>query len=443
MSVTTPIAPSLFATLLANRNDEAAAHATLQEAQARADALEPWLRAFTHRPDAYSVRDAVTGVLAGLPIGVKDLADTHDMPTTYGSPIYAGHRPAHDASIVSMIRALGGIVFGKTASTEFAWRGPAATVNPWNRAHTPGGSSSGSAAAVAAGIVPLAVGTQTVGSVIRPAAYCGVVGYKPSYRAVPTEGVHPLAASLDHVGFFGRCVEDVAIAHALFVARVPQAVESDATWRAHFPRDTSRLTLGVVRTPFWDELIAPHQRDNFEASLNALREGGVHLVELEYGADLREMREATLTILAVEAYRSIGAAVERAPDLVSEHMHELVTQGQAMSLERYQQALLLQARLRAQSAALMEGCDALVSIPASGEAPAGHADTGDARFCAPWSLTGAPAVSLPSGWSESGLPLGLQLVGAFGGASADLTLLRIAARVEAMLDFPSRTLPSV
>lgn len=441
MTVNASIAPSLFATLLANRNDEASARATLQEAQARADALEPWLRAFTHRPDVYSVRDAVKGVLAGMPIGVKDLADTGDMPTTYGSPIYAGHRPAHDAGIVSMIRALGGIVFGKTATTEFAWRGPAATVNPWNRAHTPGGSSSGSAAAVAAGIVPLAVGTQTVGSVIRPAAYCGVVGYKPSYRAVPTEGVHPLAASLDHVGFFARSVEDVAIAHALFVARAPQAVASEAKWRDYFPRDTSPLTLGVVRTPFWDELIAPHQRDNFDASLDALRAGGIRLVELDYGADLREMREATLTILAAEAYRSIGAVAGRKPNLISEHMRELVAQGQAMPLERYQQALLLQARLRAQSAALMQGCDALVSIPASGEAPAGYTDTGDARFCAPWSLTGAPAVTVPSGWSESGLPLGLQIVGAYEGASADMKLLRIASRIEAMLNFESRTLP--
>jgi Asp-tRNA(Asn)/Glu-tRNA(Gln) amidotransferase A subunit family amidase len=433
---------SLLATLLANRSDEAAARANLQDAQTRADALEPWLRAFTHRPDVYSLRDAVHRPLAGVPIGVKDLADTCDMPTTYGSPVYAGHRPVRDASIVSMIRALGGVIFGKTATTEFAWRGPAATVNPWNRAHTPGGSSSGSAAAVAAGIVPLAIGTQTVGSVIRPAAYCGVVGYKPSYRTVPNEGVHPLAASLDHVGFFARSVEDVALAHALFVARVPQAVASEAAWRDHFPRDTSSLTLGVVRTPFWDDLIAPHQRENFNASLDALREGGACVVDIDYGADLREMREATLTILAVEAYRAIGDVAERAPALMTEHMRTLVGEGQSIPLERYQQALVLQARLRAQSAALMQGCDALVTIPASGEAPAGHADTGDARFCAPWSLTGAPAVTVPSGWSEAGLPLGLQIVGAYDGASgSDAKLLRIASRIEAMLRFERRTLP--
>ncbi|MDH6152028.1 MULTISPECIES: amidase [Paraburkholderia] len=426
---------SLLTTLLANRHDEAAARATLLDAQARADALEPWLRAFVHRPDAYAVRGAVARALVGVPIGVKDLADTADMPTGYGSPAYDGHRPGRDARIVSMIRALGGTVFGKTATTEFAWRGPAATVNPWNRAHTPGGSSSGSAAAVAAGIVPLAIGTQTVGSIIRPAAYCGIVGYKPSYRAVPSEGVHPLAASLDHVGFFGRSVEDVAVAHALFVEGAPQAVESEAAWRDHFPRDTSALTLGVVRTPFWDELIAPHQHANFDASLRTLSQGGARIVELDYGADLPQMREATLTILAVEAYRAVGDVAARAPALMSEHMRELLSEGQAMPLERYQQALLLQAHVRSQSAALLQGCDALVTLPASGEAPHGHADTGDARFCAPWSLMGAPAVNVPSGWSDANLPLGFQIVGAFGD---DAKLLRVAARIESMLKFERR-----
>lgn len=429
---------SLLATLLANRHDEAAARAALLDAEARADSLEPWLRAFVHRPSTYSVGDAVVRPLSGVPVGVKDLADTADMPTGYGSPAYDGHQPERDARIVSMIRALGGTVFGKTATTEFAWRGPAATVNPWNRAHTPGGSSSGSAAAVAAGIVPLAVGTQTVGSVIRPAAYCGVVGYKPSYRAVPSEGVHPLAASLDHVGFFGRCVEDVAVAHALFVENAPQAVESEAAWRDHFPRDTSALTLGVVRTPFWDDLIAPHQRDNFEASLQALREGGVRVVELDYGADPQQMREATLTILAVEAYRAIGEVAERTPALISEPLRTLLAEGRAMPLDRYQQALLLQAQVRSQSRALMQHCNALVTLPASGEAPHGHADTGDARFCAPWSLMGAPAVSVPSGWSEANLPLGFQVVGAFGD---DAKLLRIAARIESMLKFDTRAVP--
>ena len=159
---------------------------------------------------------------------------TADMPTTYGSPIYEGFMPKEDAQIVAQLRAYGGTVFGKTVTTEFAWRKPGPTVNPWNAAHTPGGSSSGSAAAVGAGIVPLALGTQTLGSVIRPAAYCGVVGYKPTHGRVPSTGVHPLSQSRDHVGFFANSVENVALAHALFVDARPEVLASAHTWAGYF-----------------------------------------------------------------------------------------------------------------------------------------------------------------------------------------------------------------
>jgi Asp-tRNA(Asn)/Glu-tRNA(Gln) amidotransferase A subunit family amidase len=155
------------------------------------------------------------GPLSGIPVGIKDIINTQDLPTTNGSPIYANHRPERDARIVQKIRSLGGVVFGKTVTTQFAWKTPGPTVNPWNSAHTPGGSSSGSAAAVAAGIVPLALGTQTVGSIVRPAAFCGVVGFKPSFGAISKEGVHPVAFSLDHIGVFTRSVDDAAFAFQL------------------------------------------------------------------------------------------------------------------------------------------------------------------------------------------------------------------------------------
>jgi amidase len=224
---------SLVTTLLASRNDPKAAAARLANASARADECEPWLKAFTYRPDLQHVDVASLAdlPLAGIPVAIKDLMDTADMPTTYGSPIHAGYRPAADAWITAQIRAYGGVVFGKTVTTEFAWREPGPTVNPWNPLHTPGGSSSGSAAAVGAGIVPLATGTQTVGSVIRPAAFCGVVGYKPSYGKIPTTGVHPLSHSLDHIGFFAKKVEDTALAHALFIDAQPQAIASSQNWR--------------------------------------------------------------------------------------------------------------------------------------------------------------------------------------------------------------------
>ncbi|PLZ02921.1 amidase [Burkholderia sp. WAC0059] len=420
--------PSLLAGLVADRGDVEAARARLAAATARADELEPWLHAFTWRPSSYDVGAAAGGPLAGLPVGVKDLIDTRDMPTAYGSPIYRDHRPSADARIVELIRQSGGTVFGKTVTTEFAWREPGPTVNPWNKQYTPGGSSSGSAAAVAAGIVPLAIGTQTVGSVIRPAAYCGVVGYKPSFGRVPRDGVHPLSASLDHVGFFAQTVEGAALAHALFVEGRPEALASTDAWAAAFPA-WQPGRLGVLRTPFWAR-VQPAQKANFDASLERLRAAGATLVELEFGADMQEMVDAVQIIARVEALRAIGPLAQRHPELVSAHMHTLIEAGAAVPAAQYEAALALQARLRGESKALLAGCDAFVTPSAPGEPPAGIDDTGDATFCAPWSLTGSPAVTVPSGRSENHLPFGFQVVGAFG---EDRHTLQVAAWVEGAL----------
>lgn len=421
----TETSPSFVTTLISQRGDPAASHARLTASIARAEALEPVLRAFTHRPDAYG-EPAAGSPLAGLPVGVKDLIDTADMPTAYGSPIYREHRPAADAAVVAKLREYGATVFGKTVTTEFAWRQPGPTVNPWRTTHTPGGSSSGSAAAVGAGIVPLALGTQTVGSVIRPAAYCGVVGYKPSHGGVSREGVHPLAASLDHVGFFAQSVEMAALAHALFVAGQPQAIADLASWRAWFAPLAAPPRLGVVRTPF-DGRMQEAQKENFEASLARLRAAGAEVVEIAFGADLARIVDALQVILRVEAWQAIGPVDRDHPGQLSHHMRALVDEGAAMPEARYREALDLQRALRAESAALLAGCDALVSVPATGAAPEGLDDTGDPVFCAPWSLIGMPAVTVPSGWTAQGLPLGFQVIGAFG---TDPATLRIAAWVE-------------
>jgi len=421
---------SLVEHLIAMRGNEAACRAQLDAATARADELEPWLHAFAYRPARIAPDPRAAALpLAGLPVGVKDLIDTADMPTTYGSPIYRDHRPVADAAIVARIREAGGVVFGKTVSTEFAWRHPGPTVNPWNPAHTPGGSSSGSAAAVAAGIVPLAIGTQTVGSVIRPAAYCGVVGYKPSFGRVPRDGVHPLSASLDHVGFFARSVEGVALAHALFVDARADAIATQAAWSAYFPAERPAGKLGVLRTPF-DDRLSDTQRRNFDASLAQLEAAGATLVDVTFGADLAQVVEALHVILRVDAFRAIGPVAARQRDLVSAPMLALIDEGAAMPDARYRDALALQAQLRDESAALMSDCDALLTVPAPGVAPAGLGDTGDATFCAPWSLIGVPAVTVPSGWTGENLPLGFQVVGAFG---ADLPTLRAAAWVESVI----------
>src|ERR1700731_4078151 len=247
----------------------------------RTKALEPVLRAFEYLPVDVARRP---GLLSGIPVAIKDIIATSDMPTTNGSPIYRDHIPAGDAWVVERLRNLGATIFGKTVSTEFAWRHPGPTTNPWNSRHTPGGSSSGSAAAVAAGIVPLALGTQTLGSVIRPAAFNGVVGLKPSFGAIPRTGVHPLSPSLDHVGFFARCVDDVAFALSLLAA----ADDSDPHGRPlpGFQVDADggvpaleNPRLGIVRFEKWSK-VEPEQQKIFEAAVATLRDTGAILEEL-------------------------------------------------------------------------------------------------------------------------------------------------------------------
>ncbi|RKE37613.1 amidase [Paraburkholderia sp. BL23I1N1] len=419
---------SCVSAIIASRGDADASRARLAQASARADELEPQLKAFRFRPNHYDLDGAAGKPLAGLPIALKDLISTADMPTAYGSRIYAEFTPAEDAEIVTRIREYGGIVFGKTVTTEFAWREPGPTVNPWHSEHTPGGSSSGSAAAVGAGIVPLALGTQTVGSVIRPAAFCGVIGYKPTYGRVSCAGVHPCAPSLDHIGFFANTVDDVALAHALFVESKPEAIASQEAWSRYFePRRPHKL--GVVRTSMWN-LPDSEQKANFEASLERLSAAGMTLVELDLHVDLPVLLDALQTILQVEALKGIGPLIDKHPDKVSERMKALTAAGAAVPAARYQEALALQAELRAASAVFLGGCDAVAMVPATGEAPLGLDDTGDATFCAPWSLLGMPAVTIPSGRSAKGLPLGFQLAGDRG---ADLSMLQIAAWVKAAL----------
>jgi Asp-tRNA(Asn)/Glu-tRNA(Gln) amidotransferase A subunit family amidase len=420
-------ATSILATIVKNRGDARAVHDELRRSKARADEIDPWLRAFSYRPAEYVVQEEIHRPLSGLPIGVKDLFETSDMPTSYGSPVYRNHHPEDDSAVVSRIKQCGGVIFGKTATTEFAWRDPAPTANPVKRHYTPGGSSSGSAAAVGAGIVPFAIGTQTVGSIIRPAAFCGVVGYKPSFGEISTKGIHPLAPSLDHVGFFARSVEDVAVGNALFIAGNEHHLSSANAWKEWFDVDSlTRLRLLAVKTPFW-HLAAAHQRANFLVVIDLLRASGMQVDHHELDLDLVAMRDAVQTILAREAYHSLQAIVLDFPSLIGRHVRELVEEGRRMPEARYQDALHLQADLRLRSEKRSECYDAVLTIPTLGEAPYGHADTGDARCCAPWSFLGAPVVSIPSGWSANGLPLGLQVVGQHG---RDLHLLRVAALLE-------------
>lgn len=376
------------------------------------------------------------GAWAGIPVGVKDIIATANLPTTNGSPVYADHVPAADAWIVARLKALGSLVLGKTVSTEFAWRHPGPTHNPWKRGHTPGGSSSGSAAAVAAGIVPVALGTQTFGSVIRPAAYCGVVGLKPSYGAIPRVGVHPLASSLDHVGLFTRSVTDAAFALAHLIGQdeadlhgrpLPSFSVDLDTGLA--PRESPRLAL--VRTTIWDRA-EPAQRTLLESTASAFRASGAHVSDLVLPAAFEILWTCARTILAVEASAQFGSLVERFPDRTSQPLKDLVAEGAQVPAVAYGEALQRQADLRAEFATVMAGYDAILTLPASGPAPGGLVFTGDPAFCVPWTCLGVPAVSLPAGESR-GLPMGIQLVGR---DRNDLALLRAARWCEAVLARP-------
>src|SRR5580700_9568549 len=247
-----------------------------------AKAVEPVLKAFEYLPRDTTRRP---GPLSGIPVAIKDIIATSDMPTTNGSPIYRDHIPAADAWVVERLRNLGATIFGKTVSTEFAWRQPGPTVNPWNGRHTPGGSSSGSAAAVAAGIVPLALGTQTLGSVIRPAAFNGVVGLKPSFGAIPRTGVHPLSPSLDHVGIFARRVDDVAFALSLLGGTSERDPHGRPVPAFQIALDEgvpplASPRLAIVRFAKWS-CAEPEQQNLFETGIAKLREAGAVLEELE------------------------------------------------------------------------------------------------------------------------------------------------------------------
>ena len=318
-------------------------------------------------------------------------------------------------------------MFGKTVTAEFAWRRPGPTVNPWNAAHTPGGSSSGSAAAVGAGIVPLALGTQTLGSVIRPAAYCGVVGFKPTHGSVPSAGVHPLSQSLDDVGFFANSVDDIALAHALFVDAKPEVLASTGAWAGYFA-PLRPQSVGVIRTSQWHR-IDDEQKANFDAALARLRAAGVTTLERDLPA-LQVLLAALTTISQVEAHRNIGPVAADHPDKVSDALKALLAAGAQVPTAQYEEARALQTELSAQSAAFLGGCDVAVSPPATGAAPFGLDYTGDSTFCAAWSFLGMPAVTIPSGRVANGLPLGFQLIGERG---ADLRTLQTAAWIAAAL----------
>ena len=343
--------------------------------------------------------------LCGLPVGVKDLIDTADLPTGYGSAIHRGHRPAADAECVRRLREAGAIVLGKTVTTELAVYSPGKTRNPRDPSRTPGGSSSGSAAAVADGMVPVALGSQTAGSVIRPAAFCGVIGFKPTYGAIPLDGVHPLAPSLDTLGFFSRELEDVPLMLSVLSGR------SGAPIKAREPR------LGFCRTEAWPRADA-ETRGRIEGAARTL---GAREVEL--GPAFDGLIDAQIAIMGFEAAKALATEPQ---ERLSAKLRAFLRDGASVTPERFRAAREQAGRCIAALGRIFGEVDALVTPATIGEAPEGLEATGDPIFCRIWTLLQTPCFSLPVLTGSAGLPLGLQVVGARG---RDADLISAAAFV--------------
>ena len=342
---------------------------------------------------------AIRGSLHGLPLGVKDLIDTVQYPTAYGSPIYAGYCPAWDAACVAHARAAGAMVLGKTVSTEFATFHPGKTANPRNPACTPGGSSSGSAAAVADGMVPLAYGTQTAGSVIRPAAFCGVVGFKPSFGLISRAGVKSLAESLDTLGVFARDVVDAALFAGVLAGR---------DWLP--PEDPAVPCIGLCRTSAWDQA-EPEAQAVFEQAVTLLASSGGSIREVELPDGFDSLFCAQTEIMAFEASHALSYEYANYAEQLSPSLREMIALGRALAPERYDEDLRLGRQCRARLDDTFDSFDVLLTLSAPGEAPEGLAATGNPLFKRIWTLLGTPCIHLPFGCGQRGLPLGVQVVG--------------------------------
>ncbi len=391
----------------------------VEERLRRIEELEPRIHAFAWL-DLDRIRaqaaEARPGPLAGRLVGIKDIIDTAGIPTENGSALFAGRVPDRSAAVVERIEAAGGIVAGKTVTAEMAYFTPGPTIHPADPTRTPGGSSMGSAAAVAAGMIDLAVGTQTNGSIIRPAAFCGTTGYKPTIGIVPRSGVMTFSQSLDTIGGFGPTVADAALLVGVMANRDLR------------PRPVARPRLAVVETPEWSEL-EPGVATAFESWVSDLEGRGARIERTALPEGLADCLEVHHVIMAVEAHRNLWTEVSRRPELVSRRLLDLLEEAATIDPGRYRQTIAERDRLVESVTRWAEPYDAFLTLPALGEAP-GVATTGDPRLCTRWTLVGAPAVCLPAGRGRHGLPLGLQVVGA---PARDDLLLGAAAWTEAAL----------
>jgi aspartyl-tRNA(Asn)/glutamyl-tRNA(Gln) amidotransferase subunit A len=409
---------------------------------ARIDALDAHVRAWAlvdregaraaaQRAADEMARGVVRGPLHGVPFGAKDIFYSAGLPTEGGSKVMAGFVPTYDATAVARLRGAGAILLGKCHTTEFATYDPAPTRNPWNLACTPGGSSSGSAAAVAARMVPLALGSQTIGSNVRPAAYCGLVGLKPTFGRIGTRGVMALSYTQDHVGLMTRSVEDMALALGVVAGHDPGDPSSS---RAPVPDYLLAITrrraprLGVLREPFFARATA-EVAGVTAATVDRLAGAGATVEDARLPESFRAVHAAANLIVRSDTASVHAERFAKHADLYRPAIRGMIETGMLVPAEIYVRALRLRRQFRREMEPLLERYDALLTPATPAPAPEGMA-TGDPQFQVPWSLSGLPSITVPCGLSGSGLPLGLQLV---GGMFAEASLLAVAAWCEDVL----------
>jgi Asp-tRNA(Asn)/Glu-tRNA(Gln) amidotransferase A subunit family amidase len=403
-------------------------------------ALEPKVRAWQFLDDEHALAQArrlderkrngePLGPLHGVPVGVKDIIDTADMPTENGTVLHKGRTPRDDAGVVTQLRAAGAVILGKTVTTECAYFNPGKTRNPHNLEHTPGGSSSGSAAAVAAAMVPLALGSQTAGSVIRPAAFCGVYGFKPTHGLIPRHGILQLSRTLDHVGLFARSIDDLS----LLLNELQGYDERDPDTRPRARVDYQKLSneepplepmFAFIKTPHWERADAD-MKDAYGELQEAL---GDRIEEVELFPSAAEGWDWQRTIMETDMASNLEPLWLAGKEKLSERLRGLMERGRETRVIDYQRTLRrIAPTVESFDELFRERYDAILTPPALGTAPKGLGATGDPAFCVLWTLLGMPAITLPLMQGANGLPLGVQLVGRKG---YDARLLRTARWLE-------------
>jgi Asp-tRNA(Asn)/Glu-tRNA(Gln) amidotransferase A subunit family amidase len=398
-------------------------------------AIEPKVRAFAHldpenaltqarERDEWRKSGRPIGPLHGVPVGIKDIIDTSDYPTECGSPALSGRRPRNDATVVSRLRAAGAVIVGKTVTTEFAYFQPGKTRNPHDPERTPGGSSSGSAAAVAAEMVPIALGSQTNGSIIRPGAFCGVFAMKPTHGLVPRTGVLPLSRTLDHVGPFARSIEDMALALDVIAGHDAEDPDTRPIAARNFRQTAAEdfplpPRFAFVPTPVWNKADAK----THEAFEGLVEELGEACFKFDLPDRYAAAWDAQRVIMATEMAHNLGVIVDKGGETISKAMRDLIADGRKVAATQYLAAVAATEPLRQGLNQLFEQeCTAIITPAAPGAAPKGTA-TGNPAFCTLWTYVGLPAITVPLMTGEGGMPVGVQLVGPSGD---DARLLRTA-----------------